>query len=99
MTLENNSSGELTTKFSIFTKPTFTGKSIENDSLQPQIHQQGTIHAAIHRLLPIPLTSSAYESDIEAIKAIVKVRKLNINIRQLIRRNRLRTLLKSNCAL
>jgi len=82
--------------FEIFCKNTFTDVSIHNDSYHLRQHKMAVLHAAIHRLLSIPLDREAHEHEIRLIEEVGKINVLKVNVRELIRRKSVRKLLPEN---
>jgi len=85
-----------TPRSEIFRKNTFTGVSIHHDSYHPRQHKMTVLHAAIHRLLSIPLARKAYEHEVRHIEEIGKINGLEVNVPELIRRKSVRKLISEN---
>ena len=86
----------LQASFGIFRKTSFSGVSIHADSLHPSAHKMVVVNSAIHRLLNLPLSAAAIEDEILHIEGIASLNGLDINVRSLIQRRRLRSLLSNS---
>ena len=82
--------GLISAIFSVYRKPSFTGISINNQSLHPTSHKLAVIKSAVNRLLQLPLRPDAFESETKTIEHIAKINSLQINVRLLIKRTSLR---------
>ena len=82
--------GLLTPVFSVYQKPTYTGLSINQQSLHPTSHKFAAIHAAVHRMISLPLSSSEREKEIAVISSIAEKNGLSINVPTLVKRTILR---------
>lgn len=65
ITLKNN-----THTYEIFRKNTHTGITINNQSNHPYTHKFATFYSYIDRLLKIPLSTEAYDKELDTIKEI-----------------------------
>lgn len=91
--LKEVNSHQKASTFNIHRKEGFTGVSINGSSLHPQSHKLATVNAAIHRLISLPLTNEAIETETVQIEKIAQLNELKINVRSMIRRKKLRSLL------
>lgn len=87
------STHSLTPTFDIYRKDTFTGVSIHQNSLHPPQHKMAAVLAAIHRLVSLPLSKAAIESETVQIEKIASLNGLKIDVRIIIRRKLLHKLL------
>lgn len=83
----------LTPSLDIYRKNTFSGISIHAHSLHPPHHKMSAVLAAIHRLLSLPLSKTAIETETAQIEKIVFLNGLKIDVRRTIRKKRLQKLL------
>ena len=84
--------------FQIYRKESYSGASIHQSSLHPNVHKHAIITSAIDRILNIPLNQEAQESKTLFIEQIALTNGLNVNVRQMIQRRKLRRILADlNC--
>lgn len=92
----SSSSPLLIPKFSIFRKETFTGVSIHSSSLHTRAHKQASFHAAVNRLIQIPMDNNDYKNEIQVIKAIAVHNGLDLDVEKHIRRKSIKLLLSES---
>ena len=83
----------LVVEFEVFRKKTYTGVSINNESLHPHTHKVTTVNYAIHRLLSLPLSEDARNREIQCINQVAQKNGLSLNVPAMVRRKSLRLLL------
>jgi len=66
----------LTPVFSVYRKPQYTGVSIHQRSLHPPSQKLSIVHSAVTRLLRLPLSRDAYDTEIATIEQIVRLNDL-----------------------
>ena len=64
LVLDDINDSMLTPIFSVYRKPSFTGVSINGQSLHPTMHKLAVIKSAVNRLLCLPLLHNAEEKEI-----------------------------------
>ena len=80
-------------QFRIYRKEHFPGVSIHGTSLHHPVHKNATIMSAIHRLISLLLSRDVFEEEITQIEHIALLNKLEVDVREIVRRKTLRKLL------
>ena len=72
--------------FAIYRKPTSTDIILHDSSFHPPSHKHAAIHSMLHRLISIPLSPSAFATEVGIIKYIANNNNISFDIDALIRR-------------
>ena len=67
-------------QFGIYRKPTCKDITIHSSSFCPPSHKHAAYHSLIHRLVSIPLSSSAFHEEVNTIKFLAKRNDVKLNI-------------------
>jgi len=87
------SSNDLRIEFDIHRKITYCGTSIHNLSLHPHRHKAAVVNYYIHRMLHLPLSKTNINKEIRHIEKISLINGLDLDIKAMVRRKKLRLLL------
>lgn len=72
--------------FDIYRKPTFTGVSINGNSLHPYSHKLAAYQSMIHRLISLPLSRENFLKELDTIKFLAARNSVHFNIEKAVKR-------------